>query len=128
MAVASLVSLATVALAADSSTAPEATRWLALIDAGHYAQSWSAAGALFRSHVTAAAWEAKAKPVRAPLGAVVSRSLASEEQKSQLPGVPDGDYKIVKFNTRFANKQTAVEAVILAHEPSGWKVDGYFIR
>ena len=107
---------------------PDAVRWLTLVDTGHYAESWRDAGALFKSHVTAASWEAQVKPVREPLGAVILRSPGDEKEMSQLPGAPDGDYKIVTFNTRFANKRAAVETVVLAREAAGWKVDGYFIK
>jgi hypothetical protein len=114
--------------AAAVSAEPDATKWLSLVDAGHYAQSWAGAGVLFKSHITAADLESKVKPVRAPLGAVISRSPGAEKEMSQLPGAPDGDYKIVTFNTRFANKAAAVETVVLARESAGWKVDGYFIK
>jgi hypothetical protein len=45
-----------------------------------------------------------------------------------LPGAPDGDYEVVQFQTRFANKAAATETVVLSREATGWKVDGYFIR
>jgi hypothetical protein len=47
---------------------------------------------------------------------------------SGMPGAPDGDYEVVKFQTSFARKVGATETVVLAREASGWKVDGYFIR
>jgi len=47
---------------------------------------------------------------------------------SALPGAPDGQYEMLEFQTSFALKKDATETVVLAREPSGWKVDGYFIR
>jgi hypothetical protein len=49
-------------------------------------------------------------------------------RSKSLPGAPDGDYEVVQFQTSFANKAIATETVVLSHEASGWKVDGYFIK
>jgi hypothetical protein len=66
--------------------------------------------------------------VRGPLGPVVSRTLASVQHMTSAPGAPDGSYAKVQFNTAFAHKRQASETVVLADGPSGWRVDGYFIR
>jgi hypothetical protein len=73
-------------------------------------------------------WAKIVKPTRAPLGGAKSRTVASETTTTSLPGAPDGHYQIAKFNTEFAAKHAAVETVVLAEEPGGWKVDGYFIK
>jgi hypothetical protein len=62
------------------------------------------------------------------LGGVSSRVLKSATKSRSLPGAPDGEYVVVQFQTSFANKAAATETVVLSHEASGWKVDGYFIR
>jgi hypothetical protein len=105
-----------------------ALSWLGLIDHGAYADSWSRAGSLFRSHGGASDWAAKIGPARRPLGAVVSRALARQSATASLPGAPDGIYEILQFSTRFAAKAGAAETVVLAREKDGWKVDGYFIK
>jgi para-nitrobenzyl esterase len=105
-----------------------AMAWLALTDAQNWNQSWSSAGTIFQSHISQAGWASAGAPVRQPLGAVVSRSLQSITKANSLPGVPDGEYELLQFRTAFAQKSDAIETVVLAHEPSGWKVDGYFIR
>lgn len=111
-----------------SESAASARQWLALVDGLHWGESWSAAGAEFRSHISAEQWGAKVQPVRRPLGAVSSRVLQSVTKATSLPGAPDGQYEILQFTTSFAQKPEATETVTLAHEPSGWKVDGYFIK
>ena len=105
-----------------------ARAWLSLIDSKSWEQSWSAAGTMFKSQVSQAGWASASQRVREPLGTVSSRSLKSATRTSSLPGVPDGEYEILQFQTSFAQKSDATEMVVLAHEPSGWKVDGYFIR
>lgn len=108
--------------------AAAATDWVSLVDAGRWEDSWAAAGGLFQSRMPQAHWAAAIQPVREPLGAVASRALASTTSSTTLPGAPDGQYQLVQFSTRFANKDDATETVVLACEPSGWKVNGYFIR
>jgi hypothetical protein len=117
-----------VAAAGPSSQSADAIKWASLLDKGKYSQSWAEAGTFFKSHVTESEWSSQARPVREPLGAVMSRKLESETETTSLPGAPEGHYDVVKFDTDFENKRGAVETIVLAHEPGGWKVDGYFIR
>jgi hypothetical protein len=123
-----LAALAAVGAAAAPAPQQAATNWVALVDGGHYGQSWSAAGALFRQQIDQAKWAETVAKARAPFGALQARVFASAEAKSSLPGAPDGAYEIITFNTRFVHKQAAVETVVLAREGASWKVDGYFIR
>jgi len=102
--------------------------WLMLVDKGDYGDSWFEAGVLFKTRITERDWMAKVAPVRGPLGALVSRTPASQQLARTLPGLPDGDYDIIRFNSVFEHKKQAVETVVLQQEPEGWKVDGYFIK
>jgi hypothetical protein len=45
-----------------------AEQWLAIMDAGHYGQSWDQASSLFQSKISKADWEQAANQVRTPLG------------------------------------------------------------
>ena len=81
-----------------------------------------------RSQVSAALWTSKVEPLRQQLGATSSRMLQTVDRAQSLPGAPPGEYEILQFATDFAHKPGAVETVVLAHESSGWRVDGYFIK
>lgn len=116
------------ALAASGDPVAGAKAWAGLIDHGQYAQSWTQAGSLFRANVSKARWTTMVSGVRGPLGPVVSRTLASVQPSTSMPGAPDGSYAKVQFNTVFAHKRQASETVVLADGPSGWRVDGYLIR
>jgi hypothetical protein len=105
-----------------------AETWVSLIDARRWNDSWAAAGTLFKSQMPDARWASTIASVREPLGAVSSRALKGITRSKSLPGAPDGDYEVVQFQTSFANKAIATETVVLSHEASGWKVDGYFIK
>ena len=113
----------------ENAVAEEAAReWLALIDAGKYSQSWAEAGPMFKSVVTADSWTAQAEPVRAPLGKVVDRQLSSVKSSTTLPGMPEGNYRMIVFNTDFATAGKASETVVMNKERGQWGVIGYFIR
>lgn len=116
------------AMAGPADPATSAMAWAKLVDQGRYGESWSQAGALFRNGVTKVGWTQMVGHVRGPLGAVVSRRLTTQDRASSLPGAPDGTYDTLHFATQFAHKSAAVETIVMAKEPSGWRVDGYFIR
>jgi len=106
-----------------------ATSWLALTDTGNYAQSWDDAAVLFKGAITKANWEQALESARAPLGAVQERKLKSATFARTLPGAPDGEYVVIQFETRFANKATAIETITPMREKDGnFRVSGYFIR
>lgn len=105
-----------------------AKSWLKLIDTGNYAQSWSDASALMKSRVTQADWTSKLKPVRASLGAVVSRDFLEAAAATSLPGAPDGQYVIIHFHTKFASKADATETVTMMRDKGQWHAAGYYIH
>ena len=127
-----------VALAACSSPASiEDTRqaeaaaqsWLSIVDAGDYAQSWSAAASYFRNSIAQPQWSSRVSAVRGPLGGLKSRHEVSARYARSLPGAPDGDYVVIQFATSFDEKATATETVTPMKDTDGqWRVSGYYIR
>lgn len=106
-----------------------AVQWLALVDAGDYSASWDQAAELFRGSISKASWKSALRGVRAPLGAVKSRRLRSARFTRTLPGAPDGEYVVIQFDTRFSNKEAALETVTPLREKNGyWRVSGYYIK
>ncbi|HEV2453827.1 MAG TPA: DUF4019 domain-containing protein [Verrucomicrobiae bacterium] len=106
-----------------------AEQWLTLVDAGNYAESWKTAAAYFQTAVSQDQWEHTIVAVRKPLGDLVSRRLKSAQYSKSLPGAPDGQYVVLRFDTSFANKKAAVETVTPMLDPDGqWKVSGYYIK
>jgi len=109
--------------------ATEAARnWVRLIDAGEYTESWSEAGSMFKQAVTADSWAAQVAPIREPLGSLVSRTEKSIEARSDLPGAPAGDYRMISFDTAYSASPERVETVVMHKENGRWSVVGYFIR
>lgn len=112
----------------EGASAVAARGWLALVDSSQWEQSWETAGTMFKSQLTAAQWTETVQPVRQPLGALVSRQLASTNLTDSLPGVPKGEYAVLQFRTDFTDMKDTVETVTLVKEASGWAVVGYFIK
>lgn len=111
------------AAATPSAETEAARRWLELVDQGRWEDSWKASGTAFRRLNTVRAWANASEKVRVPLGALVSRTLLSQEN---LPAPPDG-YEVVKFRSSFANKTQALETVTLEREGNAWRVVGVTI-
>lgn len=108
----------------DAEVVDTAQRWLALLDQSRWDESYRATGAAFRKLNTAQTWAAASEKARAPLGAMLSRTLVSQEN---LPAPPAG-YEVTKFRTRFANKVEAVETVSMDREDGHWRVVGVTIE
>ena len=84
---------------------------------------------MFKAAVSVQAWEKAAQSVRGPLGAVRKRTERSASPTNSLPGVPEGKYVVVQYDTAFENKPAAVETLTLAQDRDGsWRVAGYFIK
>jgi hypothetical protein len=106
-----------------------AQTWLRDIDNGNYAQSWTNAAQSFHSAISSEKWVEAVQQARQPLGSLVSRKTISAEEMSSLPGVPDGRYIVMQFETSFANKKSAVETVTFLLEKDGqWRAAGYYIK
>lgn len=103
--------------------------WLNKFDAGDYAGTWESAATIFKAALSSEVWQQTSTAVRTPLGAVETRNVFSKVETKTLPGVPDGDYVVMQFNTVFENKAQAVETVVVALDKDGtWRVAGYFVK
>lgn len=100
-----------------------------LIDDQNYADAYQQMGAAARGKIATDVWAQKVKGVREPLGAMSSRSLKDVKLAKSLPGMRDGQYATVRYDTAFAHKAAGVETVTLVSEKNGaWSVIGYFIN
>ena len=110
--------------ARDAELEAAARRWLELGDAGDWQAGFDAAGQAFREANTVEGWAEASRQVRVPLGAVVSRNLATV----RFMNAPPQGFQEVTFHTKFANRADAVETVTLVEEAGTWKVVGVLIE
>gem|GEM_PF-1902642 len=106
-----------------------AQAWLLRMDRGEYAKSWQESSGIFKSVVSEAQWVKDLTIYRRPLGEVKSRRLRKTENPKSLPGVPDGQYLVMEFESSFTEKKEALETVTFMQEVDGrWRGVGYFIK
>lgn len=102
-----------------------ALEWLALVDAGDYAQAYEKMPARLRASTTEGQFLRSMEGRRAPFGRVLSRSFIGAAFTRKLTGSPDGRYESILFKTSFENKKVAAERLILSHESRQWRVVDY---
>lgn len=115
----------------DDKTDPAVTaakEWLALVDAENYEKSWQEAAPFFKEKVKKEQWAQMAAAARKPFGKVETRELVSAEHKASLSGAPDGEYVVIQFKAKFANKPDSVETITPMKADGVWRVSGYFIK
>lgn len=106
----------------------DAKEWLALIDNGEYSKSWQGTSQRFQNLLNEKQWQAALEQLRFPLGKLVNRSLIDAEEHSQLPGMPEGRYKVFQFNTQYENKPQSNETLSMIFSDGKWQTIGYFIK
>lgn len=132
LALTALLFTATTGFAADTTDSGPAIKaaqaWMALVDAGNYAESWKQASPLFQQQVKEAEWADIAGKVRGPLGKVLRRGAPSAEYATKFPDAPDGKYWLITNSVDFEHQARLTERVVLMQTPAGWQVIGYRIR
>jgi hypothetical protein len=118
--------LITFGATAEDDAAAAGQKWLSLVDAGKYEESWNQASSMFRHEVALEQWFAALKRSRAPLGDLVSRTPSRVEFSKFLRGAPEGDYAIIHFTTAFTSK-SATERLTLVKEDGRWQMAAYGI-
>ncbi len=112
----------------ESSGSSAAIKWLNIIDMGKYKESWQKAAPFFKAQLTQKKWDNALNGVRTPLGKVTSRSEVSAKKYSSLPGLPDGEYLVIQFQTEFENNKSLSETLTLSKNSGQWLPVGYFIK
>ena len=114
---------------AEEAALKSAKAWLALVDSEKYEESWEEAAEFFKGAVPKEQWQQSMQSVRKPFGKNISRKLQSTLYLTSLPGGPDGEYVVIKFDSSFENKKYALETVTPMLDKDGkWRISGYFMK
>ncbi len=114
---------------AENAALKSAKAWLALVDSEKYEESWDEAAEYFKGAVPKEQWQQSMQSVRKPIGKNISRKLQSKLYLTSLPGGPDGEYVVIKFDSSFENKKNALETVTPMLDKDGkWRISGYFMK
>lgn len=102
-----------------------AKQWLLLVDDQNYSDAYQQMGAAARGKVVGETWSKNIRNMREPLGAMSSRTLKDVKMTKTLPGMRDGQYAAVRYDSAFARKAAGVESVTLVMENGAWSVIDY---
>ncbi|HSR57040.1 MAG TPA: DUF4019 domain-containing protein [Candidatus Binataceae bacterium] len=106
-----------------------AQNWLAMIDAGKYADAWQNSDDAIKSVGSKEQFATMMGRTRAPLGKVQSRAVQQKAYAKDPQNAPPGEYVQVHFNTAFENAKSAIELVTLKKQSDGsWKVGQYSVN
>jgi len=106
-----------------------AEKWLALVDSGKDVESWEQMSAPFKKEVSKRKWKSTIGEIRKPLGKRVTRKLTSADYTKELPGAPEGEYVVAKFDTAFDRKPAAIETVtVVLGQDLIWRVSSYAVK
>lgn len=107
----------------------EASEWLVFSDVGKYRESYARFAEFAKKLISESDYVSAMEAVRKPLGNVVFRKIKTDEVLTSLPGMPDGDYRVLTFETEFTAKKNAVEIVTFVKAQDGtWLITGYVIQ
>ena len=96
--------------------------WLALVDAGRYAESWNDLSSQLKAKFTVDSWPKALEPLLKQVGKLNRRTFKSA--MSLVPGKADVD-----FESSFAKQRQVTETVTMLFEDDGkWHVSGYSIH
>lgn len=102
-----------------------AEKWLALIDAGAFADGWTAADSTLRAGLTREDWENQGIRARYRLDTLRARRLARAQYRDSTAQIAGGHpVVILQYAAEYA-KGPAWEAVITTKRDTAWGVAGY---
>jgi predicted transcriptional regulator len=112
------------------SAATEATNhWLAIVDAGKFADSWKNTAEVFKLGMPEAEWVVDLDAIRVKLGKTTMRELKTAQFSTTLRGAAlTGQYVTISYLTKFALAPLAQETLVVSKEADGeWRIAGYNI-
>lgn len=62
---------------------------------------------------------------RASMGKVIMRTYLMASHLTEMPGMPDGEYLVMFYQTEFENKKKSTESVFLKKDSGSWVVFSY---
>lgn len=102
-----------------------AEQWLALLDQGKFADTWTYASKYFQANMPQDKWVQVLTSAQQQLGKAANRKMTGREARENIPGAPAGQYILVGYATDFEKKPGLLETVTFISEDGTWKVVGY---
>lgn len=105
-----------------------ATEFLYLVDTEEYAKSWEVTSETLKSMLSQQVWNERIAELRTFLGPIVERIHHDITYTDSASDVPDGEYVIMTFISKFELRERVVEKLtLMLGEDNRWEVVGYFL-
>lgn len=106
-----------------------AVKFLYLVDNGKYMQSWEVSSEHLQKTLPQGKWSEQLAEIRGAVGTIVERVKDDVTYLEAAGDMPDGEYVVIRFNSKFSDKAYVLESVTL-HLGAGneWRVGGYFLK
>ncbi len=103
-----------------------AEAWMPLWDSGKYDESYEELAENTKQSIPKRQWFVYWSAVRKPLGKLKARKLVEAKYIKSLPGVPDQEGAVLRYESSFENKESLVETFGMMREKDGsWRVANY---
>ena len=96
-----------------------AEAWMPLWDSGKYNESYEELAENTKQSIPRRQWFVYWSAVRKPLGKLKSRKLVEVKYIKSLPGVPDREGAVLRYESSFENKESLVETFGMMREKDG---------
>jgi hypothetical protein len=106
-----------------------AAQFLYLVDTEEYSKSWEISSHILQKMLTKKAWNEQITKIRDYLGPVVQRMYHDISYTDTATNVPEGEYVILTYISKFKLKDQVVETItLMLGDNNQWQVVGYFLR
>ena len=105
-----------------------ASDFTTLVDADNFLAAYWSGSELLRLANDEREWTAQQERAQVLVGKVTKRTLKAVRSIQTYPGLPDGDYVLIYFETRTTYKAKAAEVLLLRDDQGLYQVCSYSIR
>lgn len=105
-----------------------AEAFVVAIDKNDYRSAYANASPILRLSFKQDTWIEQQSLSFQLLGKALKRQLMTVRSRESYPGLPDGNYLIVSYQTQTEYKSGAIEVLLLKEQDEGWQVCKYSIR
>ncbi len=105
-----------------------ASEFLYLVDTEEYSKSWEVTSDTLKAMLSKQSWNERIAELRSFLGPIVERIQHDITYTDSAGDVPDGEYVVMTFISKFKLRERVVEKLtLMLGEDDNWKVVGYFL-
>jgi hypothetical protein len=106
-----------------------ASEFLYLVDTEEYAKSWDVTSDTLKKMLSQQLWSERIVQLRSFLGPIVERIQHDIAYTASASDVPEGEYVVLTFISRFELRERVIEKLtLMLGDDERWKVVGYFLR